>query len=141
MTNIDGLLPFYTDGLGFRLSDRVQDKAQNATACFLRSGPEHHSFAVFAAAENRLDHHSYEANNWNDIKNWADHLAAMNVELAWGPGRHGPGNNLFLRFDDLDGNKIEVSAEIETIENNRPAGLWEHSERTLNLWGRGLLRK
>ncbi len=140
-TNIDRLLPFYTEGLGFRPSDRVQDKARNATACFLRSDAEHHSFAVFGAAEKRLDHHSYEANSWNDLRDWADHLAAINVELAWGPGRHGPGDNLFLMFDDLDGNKIEVSAEIEIIENDRPAGLWEHNERTLNLWGRGLLRK
>jgi catechol 2,3-dioxygenase len=140
-SDIDGLLPFYTDALGFHLSDRVQDEAENATACFLRSDTEHHSFAVFGAPKNRLDHHSYETNDWNGIRDWADHLAAMNVELAWGPGRHGPGNNLFLMFDDIDGNKIEVSAEIETIDDDRPAGLWEHSERTLNLWGRGLLRK
>ncbi len=45
------------------------------------------------------------------------------------------------QFDDVDGNKIEVSAEIEIIENNRLAGRWEHTERTLNLWGRGLLRQ
>ena len=30
-----------------------------------------------------------------------------------GTGRHGPGNNLFLFFDDLDGNHIELSAEME----------------------------
>ena len=138
---IDPLLPLYTEGLGFEISDRVEDGNKEATACFLRSDPEHHSFGVFAASDSRLDHHSYETDNWDDIRDWADHLSGIHVELAWGPGRHGPGNNLFLMFDDPDGNKIEISAEIERIENGRPMGLWEHNERTLNLWGRGWLRK
>ena len=107
-SHIDGLLPFYSEQLGFLLSDRVEDRDRNATACFLRSDAEHHSFGIFAAPANRLDHHSYETDSWNDIRDWADHLASIDVELAWGPGRHGPGNNLFLMFDDPDGNKIEL---------------------------------
>jgi len=36
---------------------------------------------------------------------------------------------------DPEGNAVEVSAEIETITDGRAPGVWQHNERTLNLWG------
>jgi catechol 2,3-dioxygenase len=59
--------------------------------------------------------------------------------LMWGPGRHGPGNNLFIFIEDPDGNWIEVSAELEVV-HDRPAVDWPHERRTLNLWGPAILR-
>jgi catechol 2,3-dioxygenase len=138
--NIDRLIGFHTQVLGFRLSDRVVDEQGIQRTAFLRSNDEHHTFACFMADENRLDHHSYETADWSRIRDWADRLAAMNIPLQWGPGRHGPGNNLFLFFHDLDGNWVEISAELEIVEPTRPVGTWPHSERTLNTWGVGLLR-
>jgi len=138
--NIDRLMKFYRDVIGFRLSDLVADENGRSTACFLRGDEEHHCFAIFGADENRLDHHCYEAQSWNDIRDWADHLSKNEVEIMWGPGRHGAGNNLFLFFRDPDGNWLEISAELETVAADKEPGLWPHSERTLNLWGKGLLR-
>ncbi|MCY1561720.1 hypothetical protein D9M68_990210 [compost metagenome] len=57
----------------------------------------------------------------------------------WGPGRHAPGNNIFIFIVDPDGNWIEVSAELEVVYD-RPVREWPHVERTLNMWGDGLLR-
>ena len=42
------------------------------SAVFLRSDPEHHSFATFRAPESRPDHHSYETGSWNAIRDWGD---------------------------------------------------------------------
>ena len=86
-----------------------------------------------------MDHHSYEAGEWNAIRDWCDHFASMNIELMWGPGRHGPGNNLFVFVEDPDGNWIEISAELEVI-HDRPSNDWPQEERTLNLWGKAILR-
>ena len=85
------------------------------------------------------DHHSYEAGEWNNIKTWCDHFAQNNVKLMWGPGRHGPGNNLFVFIEDIDGNWIEISAELETVIG-RPPKNWPQEERTLNLWGKAIMR-
>ena len=137
---LDRVVAFYRDGLGFRLSDVVFKTPGAATACFLRSDPEHHSFAVFDAKEPAFDHFSLESPCWNDLRDWADHFARLNVPLYWGPGRHGPGNNLFFMVRDPEGNAVEISAEIETITDGRPAGEWQHSERTLNLWGGAWMR-
>lgn len=59
--------------------------------------------------------------------------------MIWGPGRHGPGNNLFAFIEDLDGNKIEISGELEII-HDRKIKKWPHEPRTLNLWGSAIMR-
>lgn len=139
-TNPARLRDFYTHIVGLRESDRVLDDEGAMRTSFMRSDDEHHSFAVFLTPENRLDHHCYELADWNGIRDWADRLAERHIPVRWGPGRHGPGNNLFLFFVDPDGNWVEVSAELEVVRPERPIGLWRHEERTLNSWGRGHLR-
>ncbi len=139
-TGLGAMIDFYHDILGFVISDWVREQGGEATTCFLRSDPEHHSLAVFRAPQCRLDHHSYETTCWNDIRDWADHFAALRVPLSWGPGRHGPGNNLFFMVHDPDGNWVEFSAEQELMPKEMAAREWPHEERTLNSWGQGFLR-
>lgn len=138
--NCSKVAEFYEHVLGFRVSDRVHRDDGALTTCFLRSAHEHHSFAVFQAPAYRLDHHCYETTGWMDIRDWGDRLASARIPVVWGPGRHGPGNNLFLFTSDPDGNSVEFSAELEIVTNDRPAGRWPHEERTLNLWGKAPLR-
>ncbi len=138
-TQLAKLTEYYRDTLGFVVSDIVRE-GDEPTAVFFRSDPEHHSFATFRAPEGRPDHHSYEATSWDDIRDWADHFAAMEVDIFWGPGRHGPGNNLFIMVEDPDGNKVEISAEIERMHRHMPHREWAHEERTLNLWGKAWMR-
>lgn len=138
-TQPEAMLAFYRDRLGLVESDRVlEDKA--LSAFFLRSDPEHHSFAAFRAPESRPDHHCYETNCWNDIRDWADHLGALRIPLWWGPGRHGPGNNLFFMIEDPDGHKVEFSAELEVMPKDLAHRTWPHEQHTLNLWGSAWMR-
>jgi catechol 2,3-dioxygenase-like lactoylglutathione lyase family enzyme len=139
---LPAMLRFYEEELGFVASDYVyQDAAQREpTVGFFRSDPEHHSFAVFRCPQTRPDHHSYETRCWNDIRDWADHLASLNVPLWWGPGRHGPGNNLFFMIQDPQGYLIEISAELEVVPDAVSKRAWKHEERTLNLWGSAFMR-
>ena len=139
-TDVARMLKFFTETVGFVLSDIVEDSEGGLRTFFVRCSHEHHSLAVFAAGENRLDHHCYEAVEWNRIRDWADHFARQRIKLKWGPGRHGPGDNLFIFIHDIDGNWVEISAELEHVAADRPAGVWPHEERTLNSWGIGLLR-
>ena len=133
------MMRFYEDALGFVPSDYVRDGEEEAVA-FYRSDSEHHSFAVFRAPQSRPDHHSYETDCWNDIRDWADHMASLRIKLWWGPGRHGPGNNLFFMIQDPQGYLIELSAEIEVVPDEITGRFWPHEERTLNLWGPGFMR-
>jgi len=142
--DLAAMMAFYENTLGFVATDHVlrddEGGGQTLTAVFYRSTPEHHSFAMFLSDAARPDHHAYEVSCWNDIRDWADHMAALEIKLWWGPGRHGPGNNLFFMVEDPDGYKVEISAELESMADTDPIRLWPHTERSLNLWGPGWMR-
>jgi len=138
-TRVPEMLSFYRDVLGASESDRVLEN-EDIAAVFLRSDPEHHSFATFRAPESRADHHSYETGSWNAIRDWGDHMAKLRIPLWWGPGRHGPGNNLFFMIEDPDGHKVEFSAELELMTQEAVFRTWPHEQRTLNLWGSAWMR-
>jgi catechol-2,3-dioxygenase len=137
-TDMAAIENFYVK-LGFAVSDRVRNDKGAVTTCFLRCNHEHHTVAIFLKSEAGLDHHSYEAGEWNTIKDWADHLGGMHIPIVWGPGRHGPGNNLFVFIKDTDGNMIEISAEMEVV-HDRPVKEWKHEPYTLNMWGPAIMR-
>jgi catechol 2,3-dioxygenase len=139
-TDAARIAAFFTDRLGFRPTDWVRDPAGVIGAAFLRTDEEHHSFAVFRAPTPRLDHFSLEVGDWNAIRDWSDRFARAEVPIFWGPGRHGPGNNLFIMANDPDGNAMEFSAEITLHPFPMPPGEWPHAPRTLNLWGAAIMR-
>lgn len=134
------LAEFYVGMLGFVPSDRVLDAHGELTAIFLRSDREHHVLAIFRAPDVRFDHFSCEVAGWMQVRDWADHMARVGVDLAWGVGRHGPGNDTFFMVRDPDGNMGEISAELEVCEAGRPVGVWPHRPQTLNQWGVAIMR-
>ena len=134
------MMAFYRDVLGFLVSDTVHvpdgsGGLGEANVCFLRANIEHHSFAVFRAPVSSSDHFALETSGWEDIRRWADHFAALDVAIWWGPGRHGAGNNLFFMVKDPEGNNIEISAELETLPKGEPGKRWAAGAKALNLWG------
>lgn len=135
----EALEAFYVGKLGFLTSDYVRDAEGRVAACWMRSNHEHHTLACFRHTRIGMDHHSYEAGDWSVIKDWCDRMGDRRIPLMWGPGRHGPGNNLFIFVEDPDDNWIEISAELEVMHDRQPVD-WPHEERSLNLWGRGILR-
>lgn len=126
---------FYTKIVGFRISDQLQD----GNFCWLRSDKDHHTLAVvFTGKGGDIDHYSYDLAEWEDFKAWCDRLTELDVPVAWGPGRHGPGNNLFVFFDDPAGNHIELSAEMEKFYDDLVTYVprrWEPTPVSVNLWG------
>jgi len=134
------MMAFYRDVLGFLVSDTVHVADANGrlgdvNVCFLRSNEEHHAFAVFRAPKSSSDHFALDVESWEDIRRWADHFAALDVAIWWGPGRHGAGNNLFFMVKDPDGNNIEISAELERLPKGEPGKRWPAGGKALNLWG------
>lgn len=134
------MVRFYCDVIGFAPLDYVKDTDGDLTSAFLNCGADHHSIAIFRAAGKRLDHLCFDVDNWSHIRDWADWFGQHHISLRWGPGRHGPGNNLFFFVNDPDDNWLEFSAELEQVDGTRPLVTWAHEERTLNSWGSAFLR-
>ncbi|KTB81553.1 VOC family protein [Pseudomonas syringae] len=140
-TELEAMIDFYVNTVGFTVSDNVVDEQTGQlTTCFLRSDDEHHTLAFFRGSKNEWDHHCYETNEWNDIRDWGDRFAKERITIFFGPGRHGPGNNLFFMVVDADRNRLEFSAELEVTDASRAPGVWPQEEYTLNSWGRAWIR-
>jgi catechol-2,3-dioxygenase len=139
-TKMAEMVRFYHEAIGFELSDNVRDELGDLRACFLRSDALHHCLALFKSPVACFDHQAFESPSWEHVKQWADHMSAERIEITWGVGRHGPGNDTFFMIRDLDQNLVEISAELEVCAPTRPVGEWKHEERTLNLWGKAILR-
>ena len=88
-TELETVVKFYTEALGFAVSDEVVNEEGKAMVVFLRSDDEHHSLAFFRGSKNEWDHHCYETNEWNDIRDWGDSFAKLRIPIFFGPGRHG----------------------------------------------------
>lgn len=134
-TDVPRMIAFYTGLVGFRISDQLED----GNFAWLRSNRDHHTLAIVrTGTSGDIDHYSYDLAEWEDFKAWCDRLTDENVQVAWGPGRHGPGNNLFVFFDDPAGNHIELSAEMEKFYDDRVtyvARHWQPIPNSVNLWG------
>jgi catechol-2,3-dioxygenase len=143
---VAGIQAFYQDVLGFRWSDTVGD-----FFVFMRCGPDHHAANFMASAKYvGLHHVAFEARDISHFKDILDHFAQNRVRLTWGPGRHGPGHNIFSYHDDPDGNNVEIFTEIDVMFDE-DSGHWEprpwHEEfpmgpkvwpldpATVNQWG------
>ena len=137
--DMDGFVEFYHEKLGFRMVDRVLFENGDPAAIFITSNHEHHTIGVFKGTENGVDHHSYEAGEWNYLRDWCEHFSSRGIKLVWGPGRHGAGHNLFAFIEDCDGAWIEISAELEVI-HDRPCEEWK-AEGNSNTWGDQIVRK
>lgn len=137
---------FYQDLLGFRWSDTVGD-----FFVFLRCNADHHAANFMASKKYSGMHHiAYEMRDPNHLISMLDHLAQHDYRLHWGPGRHGPGHNLFTYHRDPDGNVIELFTQIDVVHDEAkgyweprpwheevPMGprTWEVDMATVNQWG------
>lgn len=122
---------FLVDGLGFRISDRVHP------AVWLRCDADHHGIALIDALPHVVNHVAFELSGWAAMQSYLDHLASLGRPILWGPGRHGPGYNLFTYLPDPEGMLIEVYADLLRIDNDAayvPMD-WSDVPNVLNLWG------
>jgi len=133
--SVQAFVDLFAGVIGFRVSDQLDDGG----FCWLRSDKDHHTLAVVRVDRSGdIDHYSYDLAVWEDFKAWCDRLTELDVPVEWGPGRHGPGNNLFVFFSDPAGNHVELSAEMEKFYDDRVEYVtreWLPQATTVNLWG------
>jgi catechol-2,3-dioxygenase len=114
VANAQATTKFYTDVLGFRWSDWLED-----FFVFVRCSADHHSMNFINSPKRGLFHVAFETQDMNHIGRSCDILAAHGVPLIWGPGRHGMGHNLFIYHYDPDGNVVELIAELDRMPDER----------------------
>jgi catechol 2,3-dioxygenase-like lactoylglutathione lyase family enzyme len=130
--HLETMIDFYTEALGFDISDwLLRERA------WLRCNSDHHT-VLFIQGQPGIEHIGFGISSSAELLRWADYLSQQTVPLLWGPGRHGAGNDLFIRFADADDLHVELSAEMIQYRDQdvtTPPRLWHTRTTALNLWG------
>jgi 2,3-dihydroxy-p-cumate/2,3-dihydroxybenzoate 3,4-dioxygenase len=120
------------DTLGFKLSDRT--RVMN----FLRCDDLHHVVAYADSKQATLNHIAFEMRDSDAVMSGMGRLKDAGYASVWGPGRHGPGNNVFAYFVPPFGACIEYTAEIQRVDDSYPTGSpesWRWPPGRTDHWG------
>ena len=108
---------FFTDGLGFKISDRIA-----GVGAFMRCSTDHHNVLVLAAPVNFLHHTSWQVDDVDEVGRGAFAMLEGRPERhVWGLGRHYAGSNFFWYLKDPAGNFSEYYADMDCIVDDQ---LW-----------------
>ena len=120
------------DALGFRVSDRTKGMV------FVRCNDSHHSTAFARAGISSLNHIAFEMEDLDAVMRGIGRLRDQNMAPAWGPGRHGPGANVFAYFIAPFGPVIEFSTAVNKVPDDYKAGEpddWTWPAKRIDQWG------
>lgn len=123
---------FFTEGLGFKVSDRVP-----FLASFMRCSTDHHNVLVQQAPVSYLHHTSWQVDDVDEIGRGATSMLAKDPNRhVWGLGRHFVGSNYFWYLRDPAGNFSEYYSDIDCIVDDQlwKPGIWE-GDAGLYAWG------
>ena len=103
---------FYADTLGFRTSDWIED-----VFVFMRCNTDHHTMNFLSGPRPGLFHLAFELRDASHLIRSCDLLGKEKMRIDWGPGRHGPGHNLYTYHRDPEGNIVELFAELDIMSS------------------------
>jgi catechol-2,3-dioxygenase len=131
-TDIDRIVEFYTNILGFKVTDWSEHQM-----CFLRCNRKHHSIAFNQNEHNSVNHMAYEVDSVDELMRGISNVRKAGYSELWGPGRHGPGDNIFCYFQDPSGFVMEYTCYLETIEDEAEwkARVWKRVPHLMDKWG------
>ncbi|MBI1683642.1 VOC family protein [Caulobacter hibisci] len=123
---------FAEAALGFKVSDRTKGMV------FVRCNASHHSTAFARAGFTSLNHIAFEMADLDAVMRGVGRLRDTGAVPAWGPGRHGPGDNVFAYFIAPFGAVVEFSTAVEVIPDDYKVGApedWTWPEGRIDQWG------
>ncbi len=132
----DRLVRFYVETLGFRISD----KYERGLLTFLRADqPQHHCIGISPAAYSGLNHFAMDCGTIDGVMVGIGRMKRAGIEPLWGPGRHGPGGNIFCYFEDPNGFVAEFTCDVLSIPGDDQwiAKEWPRTPEVANTWGTG----
>jgi catechol-2,3-dioxygenase len=123
---------FFCGTPGFRLRDHA------GRNYFLGCNADHHCFGFGQSFRSTVSHVAFELPSVDGLMRGVGRMRGKGMTIEWGPGRHGPGDNVFSYFFDPDGFVIEYTCEMEQVDdatyNARTPEFWD-KRTTSDVWG------
>jgi catechol 2,3-dioxygenase-like lactoylglutathione lyase family enzyme len=123
---------FAAEKLGLRVSDRTR------VMTFMRCNRKHHCIAYVRAGHASLNHIAFDMPSLDSVMRGIGRLRDAGYPAVWGPGRHGPGNNVFGYFIGPHGGVVEYTAEVARVDETYKVGGpedWKWPPGRIDHWG------
>jgi 2,3-dihydroxybiphenyl 1,2-dioxygenase len=121
---------FYTDVLGFRVSDYW--RPGGAEVVFLHCNPRHHSIALVPADEPTLYHFMFEARTLDDVGHTLDRHHAAGISISMDLGKHPNDEMVSFYSRSPSGFDVEFGCGGRLVDD----ATWTVTEITrASLWG------
>lgn len=129
--DMDASVRFYTQVLGFKVSDVYPDSMTEGRMVFMRFNEDHHGLGLVGQAKqisgNRELHHlAFEVPTIDDVFRARDHLEKNGVPIDF-HGRRRAGCQVSVEFRDPDGHSLELFWGLDRVDWNgeaRPPEEW-----------------
>jgi catechol 2,3-dioxygenase-like lactoylglutathione lyase family enzyme len=129
--DIDASVDFYTQLLGFKVSDVYPDSMIKGRMVFMRFNDDHHGIGLVGQAtdESRheeLHHMAFEVSTIDEVFRARDYLEKNGVQVDF-DGRRRAGCQMSVEFRDPDGHRIEIFWAMDQVAWNgeaRPPEEW-----------------
>lgn len=125
-------MEFYAKVLGMVKTDRSKLMG------FVRCNADHHAIVLADAKSGGLNHIAFMVPDLESVMRGAGNLVDAGVPIAWGVGRHGPGNNVFAYFLDPFDVVVEYTSEVLQIDDSyvfRGPDEWNWAPGRTDHWG------
>ena len=129
--DIGGVGAFYVDVLGMRVTDRL-----GSAGIWFHVNADHHVMALVNQGQPHFHHLAFEQVDWGELRVAFDHVAQHGRWLAWGPVRHGVGQNLcgYVRIPEEEC-LVELYADMEQLADDHEPREWPDDNHSSNTWG------
>jgi catechol 2,3-dioxygenase len=129
----------YYEGLGFKVSEDIEDNEQTVYAAWMYRKATVHDVALTGGNGPRMHHIAFATHERSQILHLCDHLGALRQSdrIERGPGRHGVSNAFYLYLLDPDGHRIEIyTHDYYTGDPDNPVIKWDvHDNQRRDWWG------
>ncbi|SVC91678.1 uncharacterized protein METZ01_LOCUS344532 [marine metagenome] len=131
VTDLERSVDFYTQILGFRVSDVYPDNMMPGRMVFMRCNRDHHGVALVGGAPSNssnleLHHMAFEVSTIDEVLKAREHLIKNNVQIQF-EGRRRAGAQVAVEFLDPDGHWLEIFWGLDQIAPDakaRPPEEW-----------------
>jgi len=131
VSDLERSVRFYTQVLGFRISDVYPDSMMPGRMVFMRCNADHHGVALIGAAagtshNHELHHLAFEVATLDEVLRAREHLKAHKVPIDF-EGRRRAGAQIAVEFRDPDNHRLEIYWGLDQVgsdERARPPEEW-----------------
>ncbi|HUC68326.1 MAG TPA: VOC family protein [Stellaceae bacterium] len=132
VSDLERSVRFYTEVLGFHISDVYPETMMPGGMVFLRCNADHHGVALVGALDGasrsaELHHMAFEVSSLDEVLRARDHLHRHGVAIDF-EGRRRAGCQIAIEFRDPDGHRLEIYWGLDQIGSDgivRPAAEWQ----------------